>query len=175
MTANRSWPTPPSRGLGLAASTHGEGTPVQLAPQAPTSNNELHFRAGTHSVFPASKSLQSTYDLVATTVLSGRPTDRDRHCPRHLVPVQAHRPHVRLDQQVARRKREADGRNRASPKLGIRVGRASRRPLPIPPCCTISHQSIKFTRLLEETPYGNVCTPRNPCRHRLGSRPCHRP
>src|ERR1039458_6540431 len=99
MTANRSWPTPPSRGIGLAASTHGEGTPVQLAPQAPTSNNELHFRAGTHSVFPASKSLQSTYDLVATTVLSGRPTDHDRHCP--------------------------DGRNRASPKLGIRVGRRS--------------------------------------------------
>src|ERR1035438_7739154 len=149
MTANRSWPTPPSRGLGLAASTHGEGTPVQLAPRAPTSNNELHFRAGTHSGFPASKSLQSTYDLVATTVLSGRPTDHDRHCP--------------------------DGRNRASPKLGIRVGRASRRPFPIPPCCTIAHQSIKFTRLLEETPYGNVCTPRNPCRHRLGSRPCHRP
>src|ERR1035441_7756540 len=99
MTANRSWPTPPSRGMGLAASTHGEGTPVQLAPQAPTSNNELHFRAGTHSGFPASNSLQSTYDLVATTVLSGRPTDHDRHCP--------------------------DGRNRASPRLGIRGGRAS--------------------------------------------------
>jgi hypothetical protein len=44
MAANQPWPTPPPRGTGLAASTHGEGTPVKLALQAPTSNNEPFFQ-----------------------------------------------------------------------------------------------------------------------------------